>query len=240
MVVALIAFVARLSSATGKLVPGTRRVLFRGVHTLLRFPGRSFIVERIQNTLTFPSLSSTGTESCPAFNVVIAYEDFETGKQAKKTYDYLVEHLGDECAFTNGMWKFDVLAVPKLREMAAKDAAGADIIILSMHGTNDLPRDVKSWIELWLTEKGNAIALVGLFGNVNDARENPTRAYLAEVARRGRMEFFCQPGVWPGEGNEGSLWNGNYRGINSKAFSLLTGVVQQERPSGIGHWGINE
>jgi len=58
--------------------------------------------------------------------VVIAYEDFETGKQAKRTFDFLAEQLKDECQFTNQMWKFDVLNIPKLREMAAKDAAGAE------------------------------------------------------------------------------------------------------------------
>lgn len=194
----------------------------------------------MQNTLTFPPFSSPATGSSPAFNVVIAYEDFETGKQAKNTYDYLVEHLGDECAFANEMWKFDILSVPKLREMAAKDAAAADIIIISMHGENDLPQDVKAWIELWLAQKGNAIALVGLFGNVKDTSENPTFVYLSEVARRGQMEFFCQPGVWPGEGGEGLPWIGNYRGANSKTFSLLAGAVKQEPPSEFGHWGINE
>ena len=47
----------------------------------------------------------------PTFNVVMAYEDFDTGKRAMRTYDYLVQHLGDECLFKNQMWKFDVLAV---------------------------------------------------------------------------------------------------------------------------------
>src|SRR5262245_57788797 len=98
----------------------------------------------MQNTLTFPPLKSAERESAPTFNVVIAYEDFETGKNAKKTYDFLVEHLGHECEFSNQMWKFDVLALPKLKEMAARDAADADIIIISAHGTSELPPEVKS------------------------------------------------------------------------------------------------
>ena len=111
----------------------------------------------MQNTLTFPPLKSAEREAAPAFNVVIAYEDFETGKNAKKTYDFLVEHLGHECEFNNQMWKFDVLALPKLKEIAARDAAEADIIIIAAHGTCELPSEVKSWIDRWLREKPRAI-----------------------------------------------------------------------------------
>src|SRR6516164_5216622 len=115
------------------------------------------------HTLSLPALGSSDTEINPALNVVIAYEDLETGKRAMKTYDYLVEHLGDQCLFANQMWKFDVLAVAKLKEIAARDAAGADIIIVSAHEGNELPREVKSWVELWLGYKTRASALVGLF-----------------------------------------------------------------------------
>lgn len=148
-------------------------------------------------TLTFPSLDSAGLEVNPSFNVVTAYEDFETGKQAKKTCDFLAEHLGDECGINNQMWKFEVLAVTKLREMAANDAAAADIIFISARGTNPLPEEVKNWIELWLAKETSAIALVALFAEPDLCGGNPARAYLAEVARRGKMEFFAQPGQWP-------------------------------------------
>src|SRR5579862_6505421 len=98
------------------------------------------------HTLSLPALGSSDTEGSNALNVVIAYEDLETGKRAMKTYDYLVEHLGDQCLFTNQMWKFDVLAVPKLRDIAAKDAVAADIIIVAAHEGNELPAEVKAWI----------------------------------------------------------------------------------------------
>src|SRR5207245_10236995 len=107
----------------------------------------------MQRTLTYVPPGVSDLEVNNTFNVVIAYEDFETGKHAKSTYDFLVEHLHGECRFTNQMWKFDVLGIPKLREMAAKDAAMADIIIISSHGGEELPPDVKAWIELRLIEK---------------------------------------------------------------------------------------
>lgn len=190
----------------------------------------------MQNTLSFPPFKSPNTEDSSTFNVVIAYEDFETGKHAKKTYDFLVEHLGDECRFSNQMWKFDVLAVPKLREMAAKDAAAADIIIVSAHGTNEVSRELKAWTESWLKQQSHAIALVGLFDS-QEYMDNPTRSYLADAARRAQIEFFSQPGAWPGmEGEE--ISSAADRERNNKTFSLLAGVVRQE--TDVSHWGINE
>src|SRR5438105_1310923 len=76
----------------------------------------------MQRSLTYPPLTS-GLEAQPELNVVIAYEDFETGKRAKTTYDFLSENLGTNCKFSSQMWKFEVLGIPKLREMAAQDAA---------------------------------------------------------------------------------------------------------------------
>jgi hypothetical protein len=114
----------------------------------------------MQHTLNCPPLASTGLEANPAFDVVIAYEDFETGKHAKKTYDFLVEHLGRDCRFTNQMWKFDVLSIPKLREIAVNDAANADIIIVSSHG-QELPSHIKEWVEAWLAEPLRYLALDG-------------------------------------------------------------------------------
>jgi len=51
----------------------------------------------------------------PTFNVVIAYEDFESSKTAKKTYDYLTENLGDGYHLSNKLWRFEVLEHARLR-----------------------------------------------------------------------------------------------------------------------------
>src|SRR5215475_4296072 len=139
----------------------------------------------MQHTAFYSPVGSSDLEPDPIFNVVIAYEDFETGKQAKETYDFLVNNLRNECRFENQMWKFDVLGISKLREMAAKDALIADIIIISCQGTHELSTDVKAWINAWVQGRCTAIALVALFGNACDDRDsNSVRDYLETVARR--------------------------------------------------------
>jgi hypothetical protein len=177
------------------------------------------------------------------FNVVIAYEDLEAGKNARRTYDYLAQHLGHDCQFANEMWSFDVLSIPRLRELAARDAMQADIIIVACHGGAPLPEAVKSWIEIWLAEEVNAIALVALFDSASDmcSKTRELREYFAEVARRGNMEFFAQPDRWPNPGRSSG-------GIHS--LPTLTGsdvdarfsasVEFRQRHESFPHWGINE
>ncbi|HLX70077.1 MAG TPA: hypothetical protein VKV04_10670 [Verrucomicrobiae bacterium] len=179
------------------------------------------------HTLSLPALGSSDTEGSNALNVVIAYEDLETGKRAMKTYDYLVEHLGDQCLFTNQMWKFDVLAVPKLRDIAAKDAVAADIIIVAAHEGNELPAEVKAWIQQWLSFNTRASALVGLFGA--ESVDTPVRDYLASIAKRAKIEFFCQPGLWPGKSNKHE---------SNPTLAVLASVMQEDHE--VLHWGINE
>ena len=189
-------------------------------------------------TVHLPPLESSEFDSQHILNVVIAYQDFETGKHAKKTYDFLVENLSHDCRFTNQMWKFEVLSVPKLREMAAKDAALADIVIISCHGT-DLPPEVKAWIELWITEPHHPIALVALCDCPDGLHKDEARSYLADIAQRGKMEFFAQPDEWPGSSTKNeTFFVHRDPSFNHPSLSALAGMTQDDIK--LPRWGINE
>ena len=194
----------------------------------------------MQRTLTFHSSGSSEAESNPAFNVLIAYQDLQTGKHAKETYDYLQQNLGRECKLTNQMWKFEVLNIPKLREVAVHDATLADIIIVSSHG-GVLPEPVAKWTESWLMQGTAALALVALFERGEEVTLSPpaARNYLAGVARRGGMEFFAQPDEWPGRtrSNEPFYLHSNMV-VNQRTLTTLAGAVHRE--VGNSRWGINE
>jgi hypothetical protein len=205
-------------------------------------PGSELHFEAMQRSLIHQQFPSTQLGETPDFNVVIAYEDFESGKQAKATYDFLVENLAADCRFSNQMWKFDVLGIPKLREMAAKDAATADIVILACKGSNQLPDEVKAWIELWLAEKSNAIALVALFDSpdIDTDQVEATREYLSSVAKRGGMEFFIQPYNEPlfKPKAEPRTSLRQTSPLDEEALSTLAGITQHDLS--FPRWGINE
>jgi hypothetical protein len=190
--------------------------------------------------MILPPLGNADLGSNPTFNVLIAYEDFETGKQAKRTYDSLAENLGRDCQFSNQMWKFDVLTIPKLEEIAVKDCATADIVIISCHG-DSLPNHVRKWLETGLAQAGNALALVALFMPRPETEEavRETRGYLAGVAARSRVEFFAQPDDRsvspPPKPAPARSW---HAGADDKTLALLAGAVQQDHYT--PRWGINE
>lgn len=150
----------------------------------------------LSRTQAQPNLES---ENRPTFNVVIVYEDFAAGKHAKETYDYLVQQLGRDFEFNNQMWKFDVLGNSKMQEMAVKDAVVADLVIISSHGIGALPEEVKSWMEHWTAQKGNAMALVSLVDRPEEegAEASLSHTYLQGVARKSGLDFFAQPNDWP-------------------------------------------
>jgi hypothetical protein len=208
-----------------------------GVDTLLLRTRERLIFCFMQRTISFSPVPPSELDVNPSIDVVIAYEDFETGKHAKSTYDFLVEHLGQECQFTNQMWKFDVLGIANLRQMAAKDAAQADIVIISCH-ERELPSEVKAWIELWLAEASHPIALVALIApcDPSPTGTTPLRSYLTAVAQRGGMELFLQPEEWPGKQPEQGFM---FRRGQDKTLSILAGAIDHDH-NRFPRWGINE
>jgi hypothetical protein len=149
----------------------------------------------MQSVTTHSPVASQNREGIPVFSVVLVFEDFNTGKRAKRAYDFLVGNLTQEWRVISQMWKFEVLSIPELREMAASDAARANLIIVSCRGDRELPVEVKDWIEMWQSDKGEPVALVALFDRPPEQAEHAqaTQAYLEHVAKRGRMEFFTWP-----------------------------------------------
>jgi hypothetical protein len=193
----------------------------------------------MQHTLTYVSDSTPVLDSNPPFNVAIAYEDFETGKHAKRTYDLLVENIGGDWRFANQMWKFDVLLLPKLLEIAVEDAVRADIIMISSRG-RELPEHVKLWIESWLPMAAGPLALVALFQHTREdlAQRNVARNYLAAVARRGNMEFFSQADVWPAGKPATNASVSEESWLTGRALSKLPGVVKCGLSS--PRWTLND
>jgi hypothetical protein len=181
------------------------------------------------------------------FNVVIIYEDFETGKAAKRTYDYLVSNLGEDCDFSNQMWKFEVLSIPKLAAIAVLDACEADIILVAAHG-GPLPAVVRSWLEAWVQKGSKAIALVALCDG-EPPQAHAAFSVLRDAAHSAGMQFFAHPDFWPGEESIPERPSafakplGMVRSPRSeRTLSALSGVMLQDtRPRfSAPRWGLNE
>jgi hypothetical protein len=190
----------------------------------------------MQHQLANTAFRTTTAEN-PNLSVAIIYEDFEAGKHARKTYDYLVQVLGHDMHLTSSMWKFDVLAIPKLREIAAKDAAMGDIVIIASHGGDTLPKHVQLWADQWLACRGHSSALVALF-DCSKERAMPIRTFLETLAQRGQLEFFVQPEEGPARRLTHVAVDKVLARPNQGMLETLSDAVKE--PMTIPRWGINE
>src|ERR1700676_4113745 len=126
----------------------------------------------------------------PKLNVAIIYEDGAAGKRAKHFCDRVIRELVDECDFSLELWNFRVLAVAEIGNSAAKAAAQADFVILSMHRKAQLSTQTRDWIERWsglITD--NKSALLDQPG-IRRGTVASTLDYLRKVADRKGISFY--------------------------------------------------
>ena len=131
-------------------------------------------------------------------SVVAVYQDSSTGARVHEFCRSLSRHLGENCRLIHQVWLVNEFWMPQLKEIAAREAASADLIIISIHHADSLSDEVKGWFDSWLSQKANRhMALVALFDRVDQGDSSSTRAYLEEVAQRGDMEFLAQSEEMP-------------------------------------------
>jgi hypothetical protein len=128
-------------------------------------------------------------------NVVIAFEDAAAGNHADAFYQHLNSRLGGEFELTRYQWSFNLLEDVNVRDVAAHDAATADIVIIATHGDAELPEHVDAWFQAWVGRNAGPMALVALFDQPALSRESreEVRESLARIAQTGGMDFFAEP-----------------------------------------------
>ena len=138
---------------------------------------------------------STGipTPDIPRLGVLILYEDISTGLRAKRSLDLLPKPLPAPAPLSTKLWRIDLLSDPLLGEQAALEAAGADLIILSVHGRGELPAAVRAWLNSWLDRKPNRPCALGVLLDSDEASRgggNPVIAYAQQVAAAAGANLF--------------------------------------------------
>ncbi len=122
-----------------------------------------------------------------------AYEDSCTNTRVSDFCRELARSLGPQLELEKQMWMLSELRVPQLRSIAAKEAAAADLVIISIHHSESLPEELQSWIELWLPHGNPRLQLlVALFDPIYTGVSASLRTCLESVAHRARMEFWVQ------------------------------------------------
>jgi hypothetical protein len=193
----------------------------------------------MNNATLTPQMDIAGWDPKLPFDLVVAYEDLETRNRALHLYDHLAQQLLDDYDFQCSWWKFDHLTNTTLRQQAADAAVEANMVILSIRASEDLPRTHRLWLEDWISRRHHrkAALVVMIAGTSVPEREAATvLAYLQNAARLARMDFFTHAFESPSNPRETSATVSP--GQAPAAAPLLQGLLQHRSP--VLRWGINE
>ncbi|MBI3875940.1 MAG: hypothetical protein HY300_08285 [Verrucomicrobia bacterium] len=132
-------------------------------------------------------------ESPVCFNIVTVYQDTVAERRAKAVHDSMAGRMGGTMEFEHVTWNTVALGSSRAREVAAAQAADANLVILSLRGDGPLPIVVRDWLRQWMPHRGaGPAALAALFDTESEATGVPEilRAQLNDLARLARMDFF--------------------------------------------------
>jgi len=144
--------------------------------------------------LVLKSPNEAPFEPSKDFSVVIACADSSAAAPACEVLELIESGLTDEGRLFYQWWNFEVLTVDSLRELAAVEAATADIIIIGLHEGRGLPPEVSEWMKQWLgLRKNHPGALVALLDPElkTTAASEQILAHLRQAAAFGHMDFFA-------------------------------------------------
>jgi hypothetical protein len=129
------------------------------------------------------------------FEIVVAYEEIAAGKRAKEICDRLQTNLEAFFVFETHLWRFDVLGLPELNNIAVRDAIQARLVIIAIDGRSELPVHLKSWMEIWVAlrpvQPGALVLVVEPPPGCGVIQCHSERHYLERIAQRARMRFFA-------------------------------------------------
>jgi hypothetical protein len=127
--------------------------------------------------------------------VVILGEKSVVGDRACEVLKLIeLKFKEEEGRLIHQWWDFDFLAFDALRELAAAEAALADIVIIGIHNGRELPGMVTVWLKRWLdlrkTRPGALVAVLDSDLKKSDAAQG-TISQLKKAAAVGHMDFFA-------------------------------------------------
>jgi hypothetical protein len=145
--------------------------------------------------LVFKNPNEAPYEPGKDLSVVISFPDSTTAERANEILQQLGRNLkGEEGRLFHQWWNFEVLAFTSLRELAAAEAAAADMIIIGVHDEEELPETVADWMKRWLgLRKDHPGALVALL-DAEPEKVNGSEGILSQLkqaAAMGQLDFFA-------------------------------------------------
>jgi hypothetical protein len=132
-------------------------------------------------------------ESANEVIVAIAYDDLRAGQWAGRLFSSVAREEAGNLRFRLQPWRFDFLADPEWSRFAAAEAQQADLLVLAVTHSPNLPAAVQRWLNEWFDGKrGDHSALVVLIESDNDSLDSnsSTLQFLRHAAEEAGLDFF--------------------------------------------------
>jgi hypothetical protein len=135
----------------------------------------------------------------PTFKVLTAYQNHSALSQASATVEQVQILCDADADISCKFWNFALFRSEELTKYAAREAAAAEMIIISLDGSGELPTHVKRWVESWpIRLEASRAALVVLMGRRQDhgGERAELLAYLQRVSDICGLDFLCDQDDW--------------------------------------------
>jgi len=134
--------------------------------------------------------------------VVIVYDDAATRARAMAACDCLIQQCWAELEFDFQWWRTDFLTDEMLAELAAEQAAHADVVIVGCDPQRDFSAPLRDWFENWAARRqGRDGALLNLMSESTPSGSGwRNEQFLRDIARRAMLDYLT-----PAEPVQGEL-----------------------------------
>jgi hypothetical protein len=134
-------------------------------------------------------------ESPLQLELLLAYEDRPTAERAKLAVARVLSQPAVNTQPKLHPWRLDVLGVPKLGEQAEKEAATADILVISLHGKDRMTTEAEGCLTRWIglkREKPCSLVISLDLAAKALVDKNPSLTQLRSVASRNGIPVLLQ------------------------------------------------
>jgi hypothetical protein len=132
-------------------------------------------------------------QSTKPFSIVMACEEPVAAEKAIQICSQVTQQIGAEFETNIQSWLFEKLGNETAMLESAAAAAVADLVVVAVGATRELPLPVKAWIERWLARKSpgeTGLAAVMIGTPDQPGTKSTASSYLEHVAKEAGLAFF--------------------------------------------------
>lgn len=177
----------------------------------------------------------------PHVQMLVLYDRRHARQRAFELYERIAQQLGPDYVMHAQGLSFELLGDSKTRKTAADYASDAELVVIAACSDRELPREVRSCLELWFDERrGGKQALIALLCTpvLAEAVNSPLYTCLHEAARDAQVDFFHQ--AFPPGDITDDLDSEFLRSVEQPVHTSMVVEDALRRSYPVRRWGLNE